>query len=138
MKATVYREGKVYEQEYKQGKEKNLLRIFIDKPRGVNIGDCQEASEEMEPELERIDSLENYVLEVSSPGLDRPLRKEEDYLRFKDRAVRIRTFLPLAGQKNFRGKLKGLENGIVKIESQGTLLDIPLEKVAQARLEIEL
>ena len=124
--------------EHKQGKGQSLLRIFIDIPEGVNIGNCQEVSEEIEPKLERIDLLQNYILEVSSPGLDRVLKKEEDYLRFKGKLVKIKTFLPLDGQKNFKGRLKGLENKIVKIESQGTLLNIPLEKIAQARLEIEL
>lgn len=124
--------------EYKRGKGKSLLRIFIDKEGGVNIGDCQEVSEEIEPGLKAIDSPNNYVLEVSSPGLDRPLKKEKDYFRFKGRMVKIRTFLPLEGQKSFRGRLEGLENRVVKIESEGNLLNIPLEKIAQARLEIEL
>jgi ribosome maturation factor RimP len=124
--------------EYKRDKGKSLLRVFIDKPEGVNIENCREVSEEIGPKLERVDFLANYVLEVSSPGLTRPLKKEKDYLRFKGKLVKIKTFIPLDGQKNFKGRLKGLENKIVKIESQGALLSIPLEKIAQARLEIEL
>src|SRR5919201_1496470 len=80
----------------------------------------------------------SYTLEVSSPGLDRKLVKESDYIRFEGKLARIQTRIPLNQQKVFRGRLQGLYDGKVRLElRKGTLLDIPLDVIQEARLEID-
>ena len=131
--------------EYKREGREMILRLFIDKDGGVNLDDCAAVSRELSEVLDVEDIIsEHYSLEVSSPGLDRPLKKIEDFQRFKGRLVKIRTFEPLpddAGnkRKTFLGELKGLENGMVLLAlKEGQNAAIPYEKVAKANLEFEL
>ena len=130
--------------EYKREGREMILRLFIDKDGGVNLDDCAAVSRELSEVLDVEDIIsEHYSLEVSSPGLDRPLKKIEDFQRFKGRLVKIRTFEPLpddAGnkRKTFLGELKGLENGMVLLAlKEGQNAAIPYEKVAKANLEFE-
>lgn len=121
-----------------------ILRLFIDKQGGVNLDDCAEVSREFSEILDVEDVIPgHYSLEVSSPGLNRPLKKEADYERYQGRLVKIRTFEPVADQqgnlrKTFLGTLLGLADGIVSIHLQeGQTAMIPLTKVAKANLEFE-
>ena len=120
-----------------------VLRVFVDKPGGVSVGDCARLSERLSLRLDIEDFIPyRYTLEVSSPGLDRPLKRESDYERFQGRLARITTEPAIAGQNVHTGRILGLvqgAGGMVKIEEgSGQYLTIPLSQVKRARLEIEL
>jgi ribosome maturation factor RimP len=122
-----------------------VLRLFIDKEEGIMLDDCAAFSRELSMILDIEDVIAcNYTLEVSSPGLDRPLKKQSDYDRFVGRLIKVRTYQPFLDdsgnkRKTFLGKLEGLVDGIVKISlSEGQTASIPLEQVAKANLEFEL
>jgi len=133
------------ELEYKRFGRSMVLRLFIDRPGGVTLDDCASVSRELSQVLDVEDFIrEFYTLEVSSPGLDRPLKKESDYLRYTGRLVKLRTFELLpddAGnmRKTFVGTLVGLEDGIVRLTLQeGQSASLPLGKIAKANLEFEI
>ncbi len=117
-----------------------FLRIYIDRPGGITLDDCQRASEQLSVELDVQDPIPGaYTLEVSSPGLDRPLRTDEDYQRFSGRLVAISTFEPVNGQRHFTGRLHSLQNGIVTvIDSRGSEVVLPRKIISKARLEVEI
>lgn len=113
------------------------LRVFLDKDGGLDLEDCQWVSERLEDRLDELDPIkDSYFLEVSSPGLDRPLKKDRDFVRHIGDAVEVNTFLPIDGQKNFIGTLIGLENDEIHLELDGSRLSIPREKASQVRLHI--
>ncbi|WP_298435322.1 ribosome maturation factor RimP [Geobacter sp.] len=131
--------------EYKREGRQMVLRLFLDKEGGITLDDCSEVSRELSEILDVEDFIgDRYTLEVSSPGLNRPLRKESDYDRFRGRLVKIRTFELLADEagnrrKTFLGDLEGLHDGVVVIRlREGQMARIPLEKIAKANLEFEL
>jgi len=125
--------------EYKKEGSNWYLRIYIDKPGGITLDDCQKVSEQLSGELDREDPIkENYFLEVSSPGLDRPLKKEADFIRFKGEIVEIKLYEPLNGNKIIEGELIGLENNIIKVNVANVgLVELPKDKVALTRLAIK-
>lgn len=113
------------------------LRVFLDKAGGIEIEDCRWVSEALELKLDEIDPIEQaYYLEVSSPGLDRPLKKAQDFARHIGDVVEVHTFTPFNGQKEFSGELIGLQDGVIKILTDNQELDFPQEKVALVRLHI--
>ncbi|MDU2065767.1 MAG: ribosome maturation factor RimP [Sporomusaceae bacterium] len=115
-----------------------FLRVYLDKPGGVELEDCQFVSEQLENKLDELDPIpESYYLEVSSPGLDRQLRKERDFVRHKGDKVTVHTFAPLDGQKSFDGILLGLEDGCILLDLDGERRSFPKDKVSQVRLYIE-
>ncbi|NLY11460.1 MAG: ribosome maturation factor RimP [Firmicutes bacterium] len=115
-----------------------VLRVYIDKPGGVDLDDCSEINDALNEVLDEVDPIPgSYTLEVSSPGLERPLKKEQDYVRFAGRLVNVRTYSPINSKKEFEGILLGLEDNVVRLKINGELVDIPLEKIAKARLAIE-
>jgi ribosome maturation factor RimP len=115
------------------------LRVYVDKPGGVGLDDCQGLHEELGRLVdEAVQTGDPYYLEVSSPGLDRPLKKERDYEVFRGREVNVKTFGPVDGGRDFLGTLVGLENGEVVLDIKGHLVRIPREKVASARLALKL
>ena len=121
-----------------------VLRLFIDKIGGVTLDDCADLSRELSAILDVEDVISvNYSLEVSSPGLDRPLKKLQDYERYAGRLVKIRTYEPFqddAGnkRKTFLGTLEGLVDGSVRVTlKEGQTASIPVERVAKANLEFE-
>jgi len=78
------------------------LRVYIDKPGGISIDDCQDVSQELSDELDRLDPIkQSYILEVSSPGLDRPLKRDKDYERYKGTEVEVKLYKPVDGKKSF-------------------------------------
>ena len=122
----------------KEGKDWTL-RVFIDKPGGITVQDCQAASHRVEDMIE-IDGLipSHYILEVSSPGLDRPLKKEKDFLKYKGRRIRLTTFSPINNQKKFKGTIQEFKEDTLFLEDQQEVFKIPLIHIAKAILEIEL
>ena len=94
------------------------LRIYIDKEGGVTIDDCEAVSRAAEKLLDEKDPIDHaYILEVSSPGIDRPLKRDQDFERYRGREVEIRLYKPLDGAKVFTGKLVGLIDGEIVIEA---------------------
>jgi ribosome maturation factor RimP len=111
-----------------------MIRLFIDKENGVTVDDCALVSNHVSRLLAVEMDFDYDRLEVSSPGLDRPLRKEEDFRRFSGEKVQIKLRVPLAGRKNFAGVLRGVEGGVVSLEVDGAMLTLELINVDKARL----
>jgi len=130
--------------EYKRTGKEAVLRLFIDKDGGVMLDDCAEVSRELSLVLDVEDVIPcEYNLEVSSPGLDRPLKTVADYDRFKGRLIKVKTYEPFSDdagnkRKTFLGTLEGLRDGVVVMTlKEGQTASIPLERVAKANLEFE-
>jgi len=117
-----------------------VLRLYMDRPGGVTLEDCQRVSEELGDHLDVEDFIGHpYHLEVSSPGLDRPLARPEHFVRFAGRAAKITTREDVDGRRNFRGCLAGLQGEAVLLDLQGgQRVTIPLELILRARLELDL
>ena len=113
---------------------KRLLRLFIDKPGGVTIDDCTYVSNHVSRLLAVELDYDYDRLEVSSPGLDRPLKKESDFSRFAGEAVKIKLRIPQEGKRKFTGVLLGLDNGRIKLDVDGTEVAIALDNLDKARL----
>ena len=114
------------------------LRIFLDKEGGIEIEDCHWVSEQLESKLEKLDPIkESYYLEVSSPGLDRALRKDRDFIRHVGDKIEISTFKPIDGQKKFIGVLNCLSEGNIHINVDGVEVIIPRDKTSQVRLHLD-
>jgi ribosome maturation factor RimP len=114
------------------------LRIFLDKPGGLEVDDCQWVSEKLEDRLDELDPIkESYILEVSSPGLDRPLKKDTDFARHVGEKVEIHTFAPLNGQKTIVGTLVGLADNDIHVNVDGSEMSIPKDQASQVRLYID-
>lgn len=110
-----------------------LIRVFIDKPGGISVDDCARVSHH----LTRVLAVENVSydrLEVSSPGLDRPLKKEQDFVRFAGHKARIKVRVPIDGQRNFVGVLREVRSGAVQLDVEGRLLLLELGNLEKARL----
>jgi len=110
-----------------------LLRVYIDKPGGVTVDDCATVSHQ----VSRVLTVENVVydrLEVSSPGLDRLLRGERDFVRFAGERARVRMRVPVGGQRNFVGVVREAGAGHVQLEVEGRVLSLELGNVETARL----
>jgi len=110
-----------------------LVRIFIDSPRGITVDDCARVSNHLTRSM-GVEGFEYERLEVSSPGLDRPLKRLEDYRRFAGREVSIRLRLPRDGRRRFEGKLMGVEDGSVILEVEGQQQRLAFEDIERARL----
>jgi len=114
-----------------------ILRIYIDKPEGgIGLQDCTAISQFLNPLLDAEDFIgEHYILEVSSPGIDRPLRKPSDFLRYAGEAIVIVTHSAIEGRKRFQGALRGLTDGLIQVDCAGTLFEIHLENLRKANLD---
>ena len=111
-----------------------LLRLFIDKPGGVTLDDCAAISRHLTRVL-AVEGIDYERLEVSSPGLDRPLRKEKDFVRFAGQKADIRMRTPDAsGRRRFVGVLRGAEAGRVSMELEGQIVQLALDDVDRAKL----
>lgn len=131
--------------EYKREGRQMILRFFIDKRGGISLDDCADVSRELSAILDVEDIVPGkYILEVSSPGLNRPLKRESDYLRYLGKLIKIKTFEPLPDEagnkrKTFLGELTGFADGVVKMHlREGQDAQIPIDKVAKANLEFDL
>ena len=115
------------------------LRIFIDKAGGISVDDCEQVSRYVSHALDVADPIpSSYMLEVSSPGLDRPLRRIEDYRRYTGKLVRLKLARPMNGAWVIIGRLQGLQEDSLMIKpDDGDPVRIALSEIAQARLEVE-
>lgn len=106
--------------EYKKEGNNWYLRVYIDKEGGVNLDDCQIISEYLSEKLDEVDPIENsYILEVSSPGIDRPLKTPRDFEKFKGSLVEVSLYQPIDKKKKYEGELVGLIDGKVVITDNG-------------------
>lgn len=121
--------------EYQREPVGSVLRLYIDRPDGVNLEDCVQISRQVSDLLDiEIDDIGPYGLEISSPGLNRPLSKETDFERFKGQAAKVRTTGFIDGQRNFEGILSGISQQRVKLLVQGKTVVIPFQEIKKARL----
>jgi ribosome maturation factor RimP len=124
----------------------HVVRVFIDRPgpsaspeESVSIEDCEQVNRELSTILDVEDPLPfSYTLEVSSPGLDRPLRTSNDYERFAGRLAKIVVREPVDNQKAFEGRLRGLDGDVVLLEApNGRMHRLPLRLITRGRLDVE-
>ncbi|MCK5710607.1 MAG: ribosome maturation factor RimP [Deltaproteobacteria bacterium] len=128
----------LFDIEFKSQGQKGVLRIFIDKDEGVTIDDCTVISRELGTLLEVHEVIPgSYTLEISSPGLTRPLRKPSDYIRFKGKTVKIKTIEDIEDKKVFKGKLLDFIDETVSLQINGTHYLIPYNKIEKANLELD-
>lgn len=111
-----------------------MLRVFIDSPKGIKIEDCSLVSEHLSRVLAVELDYDYDRLEISSPGLDRPLRKEADFKRFVGEKAQIKLRVPQDGQRNFIGVLREAQQGLLQLEVDGVMLSLDLANVDKARL----
>ena len=110
------------------------LRIYIDKPGGITIDDCKIVSEEVSDILDKKDPIDqSYFLEVSSPGLDRPLKKDSDFEKFKGELVEVKVYKPIDGRKVFEGELIGLIDNKIIIKIDDEKAEFEKDQVAVVR-----
>jgi ribosome maturation factor RimP len=112
---------------------RGLMRVFIDKPEGIMVEDCEKVSNQL-TRLFIVENVDYDRLEVSSPGLDRPLKKEEDFVRFAGQQVQLKLRMPLNGRKNFVGSIGAMVDGVLSLEMDEGVVGIELSNVDKARL----
>jgi ribosome maturation factor RimP len=116
------------------------LQIMIEPADGrpMDVEDCATLSRALSAVLDVEDPIPSaYTLEVSSPGIDRPLTREKDYVRWAGHLARVETTQPIEGRRRFKGTLLGLENGTVRLKlDDGTEADVPLSQISRAKLEL--
>jgi ribosome maturation factor RimP len=116
-----------------------VLRIFLDKPDGITLRDCEQVSRQVGAILDVEDVIPSrYTLEVSSPGLDRRLVKPADYERFAGKRIKLVLKTPLSGRRRFDGMLRGIRNGRVELEAEGgETIGIEHSEIEKANLVVE-
>lgn len=126
--------------ELKGSEGSRVFRVFIEKADGdVGLADCERVTKRLSLVLDVEDPIDSaYTLEVSSPGLDRPLHGERDYQRFTGRLARLKTREAIDGRKRFVGRLGGVSEGFLAIEDERGTARIPLSVIESGRLEVEL
>lgn len=121
--------------EYQSKGSPSVLRIYIDKPGGVNHRDCERVSRQVGILLDGQDLIPcHYLLEVSSPGIERPLFKESDYERFVGKEIRLVTTEMMDNRKNFKGFIQNFAEGILDLDFDGKRYQIPFNKIRKANL----
>ena len=135
----VLNEGmEVVDVEYRRESAGWVLRLILDKEGGVTLDDCTRISQEVGRSLDVEDVIQTpYTLEVSSPGLTRPLKTEKDFMKYRHRLVKVKTVDPIQNRRQFKGRLLGVSENGVEIEVDGGIYQIPLSNVAKANLEID-
>ena len=115
-----------------------VLRLYIDKDGGVTIDDCARVSREIADLIDVKDIIEHeYVLEVSSPGVNRPLKKNRDFILAIGKKIKVKMVTPVEGQRNFTGNLKNFQERTIYLETEGKLVTLPLPEVDKANLIFE-
>lgn len=129
----------IVEVEFKKEGSDWYLRLYIDKEGGITIDDCQSVSEELSVLLDEVDPIEqSYIFEVSSPGLERPLKTDRDYEKNNGKTIEIRLFTPLNGKKVYEGILRGHTPETVEIETEdGKPVQVPKSAIALIKPVIE-
>ena len=124
--------------EVEQSAPGKLLRVFVERQEGgVTIDDCVAISNHLN-RLLTVEGIDYSRLEISSPGLDRPLRKESDFARFMGKRVKIKLRIAMQGQKNFAGFIREINNGVLELEVEGRRLQVELDNLDKARLVPEI
>ncbi|GAA0495843.1 ribosome maturation factor RimP [Salinibacillus aidingensis] len=118
-----------------------FLRVYIDKEGGVDIEECGKVSEALSEKLDEAEPVKDpYYLEVSSPGVERPLKKEQDFIDHTGENVYVKVYKAIDGEKEFEGKLRSVENGIVnlevKVKTRTKNVEIPFDQIAKAHLAV--
>jgi ribosome maturation factor RimP len=125
--------------EYKKEGKNWVLRIYIDKAGGVTVEDCQKVSHLTGDLIDVEETITTpYSLEVSSPGLDRVLKRDKDFLKFRGRKIRLHSLSPIDNRRKFSGLLTDFKDQTVIMEIDGKIFEIPLSKVGKANLVIEI
>lgn len=115
-----------------------FLRVFIDSEQGVDIETCAQVNEVLRKKLDRLKIIRgDYTLEVSSPGIERPLKNEKDYQKAIGSKIYIKTFAPLGNQKEFTGVLESIERNSVTIRTQKDSIRVPLNLITKAHLVVD-
>jgi ribosome maturation factor RimP len=112
---------------------RGMMRVFIDKPEGISLQDCERVSHQL-TRLFTVEGVNFERLEISSPGLDRPLKKQADFVRFRGQKVQFKLRVPLNGRKNFVGILGELQDELLQLDVDGVLVAIDLSNLDKARL----
>lgn len=139
-RVTADRAFELVDVEVKRSGGGQLVRLFVDKPGGIGLDDLQSVSEEVSAILDAEDPIEvSYTLEVSSPGLDRPLKTEADYRRFVGHLARLSSYEPVDGRRHWLGRIVSCEDGVLTLaeEKPPATARVPLAKVSHGRLEVE-
>ncbi|WP_163536832.1 ribosome maturation factor RimP [Gracilibacillus sp. YIM 98692] len=118
-----------------------FLRVYIDKENGVDIEECGQVSEKLSDKLDEVDPIQAaYFLEVSSPGVERPLKKEKDFQEHIGKTVYVKLYQPIDGEKEFSGELVDFTDGYVKIsyrvKTKKKEVEVPFDKIAKAHLAV--
>jgi ribosome maturation factor RimP len=115
-----------------------VLRLYLDKESGITLDDCTRISEEVGRTLDVEDVIETpYTLEVSSPGLARRLKTEKDFMKYQGSLVKVKTVSPIDNRRKFKGRLLGVSENRIEVETDGGIFQIPLSNVGKANLEFE-
>ncbi len=123
--------------EYKKEGGRRILRLYIDKKGGVGLDDCEAVSRSVEPVLDSEDFIdEAYTFEVSSPGLDRPLKTDRDFVRYEGEDVEVGLYAAIDGKKKFTGKLIGRKDGVVSIDCGGQTLEFQQKDISKVKRTI--
>jgi ribosome maturation factor RimP len=124
--------------EYRRESKGWVLRLYIDKTGGVTLDDCSRMSQEVGRNLDVEDFISDpYTLEVSSPGLARPLRKEKDFMKYRNQMIKVKTIAPVENRRQFKGRLLGISEGRIEMKTDDGMIQIPLSNLAKANLEME-
>lgn len=125
----------LWELEYSAGRGTGLLRVYIDAEAGITLDDCERVSRAVSEQLDAADPIPGqYTLEVSSPGLERPLRSPAHFARFVGEPVFVETVQPLEGRRRFKGRLAAAGTEVVEVEVDGRLWTLPLGGIRKAHL----
>ena len=124
--------------EYRRESKGWVLRLTLDKEGGVTLDDCTRISQEVGRSLDVEDFIQMpYTLEVSSPGLTRPLKTEKDFMKYLDSLIKLKTVDPLENRRQFKGRLLGVSENRIEMEVDGEIFQISLSNVAKAHLEVD-
>ena len=125
--------------EYRRESNGWVLRLYMDKTGGVTLDDCTRISQEVGRSLDVEDFISTpYVLEVSSPGLNRSLKRIEDFMKYRNQIIKVKTFDPIENRRHFKGKLLDVSENRIEIGMEGMVFQIPLSNVSKANLEMDL
>ncbi|ERT56768.1 ribosome maturation factor RimP [Peptoniphilus koenoeneniae] len=123
--------------EYKVGSKHDLLSIYIYKKEGIDLEDCSNMTRKIDKEIEDLDLINKpYYLEISSPGLDRPIKTRDDYRRNLDNLVEAKLYAPLDGKKIYEGSLKDYDGEFVYLENDGNIIKLPIKSISHMEQKI--
>lgn len=124
--------------EFSAGKRRGLLRVFIDHPEGVTHDDCSSVSHQLSGVLDVEDPIRQpYTLEISSPGIERPLLEIEHYRRYAGSRARVNCYAPISGRRKFVGRIGAVQERVVTLETSDGCVEIPVDGIKRANLVFE-